>query len=80
MLRSNISDQIDEVWPELGAKIGALAATCTEHHSQLTSLEEATNTYSYQVVHLEKQVNDLKEIISALSDKSEDLEGKTAQM
>ncbi|CAI5644310.1 unnamed protein product [Oreochromis niloticus] len=73
---SNVSDQIDEVQTELCAKIDALATTCTDHHSRLTSLEEAANTYSDRIVDLEKQVHDLKEIVSALSDKTEDLEGR----
>uniref|UniRef100_A0A3P9CFM6 L1 transposable element RRM domain-containing protein n=1 Tax=Maylandia zebra TaxID=106582 RepID=A0A3P9CFM6_9CICH len=75
-LCSNVSDQIDEVRTELCAKIDALATTCTDHHSWLTSLEEDANTYSDRAVDLEKQVHDLKEIVSALSDNTKDLEGR----
>uniref|UniRef100_A0A3B4GU76 L1 transposable element RRM domain-containing protein n=1 Tax=Pundamilia nyererei TaxID=303518 RepID=A0A3B4GU76_9CICH len=75
-LRSNVSDQTDEVRTELCAKIDALATTFTDHHSRLTSLEEDANTYSDRVVDLEKQVHDLKEVVSALLDKTEDLEGR----
>lgn len=68
--------QSDSVRSELGSKIDPLAASIADNHSRLTSLEEATDMYSDRVVDLEKQINTLKKTVSALSVKTEDLEGR----
>lgn len=75
-LRSQFTDQIDGIRSEFCAKTAPIDASLADHQERLTSLEEATNTYSDNVVDLEAQVRDLKEIVSALCEKTEDLEGR----
>lgn len=74
--RSDFTGQIDAVRSEFCAKIDPLAARFKDHQARLTSLEDATNTYSDKVVALEEEVNDLKDIVLALTEKTEDLEGR----
>uniref|UniRef100_A0A3Q3AGT8 L1 transposable element RRM domain-containing protein n=1 Tax=Kryptolebias marmoratus TaxID=37003 RepID=A0A3Q3AGT8_KRYMA len=53
-----------------------LAANSEANQTRLTSLEEATNSYSDKVTDLEKQIGSLKEEVKVLTDKTEDLEGR----
>ncbi|KAK7918793.1 hypothetical protein WMY93_010077 [Mugilogobius chulae] len=75
-LRTHLVDQIDGVRTEFGVKLGALAANADANQARLTSLEEATNAYTDRIVELEQQVCSLKDNVTALFDKTEDLEGR----
>ncbi|KAK7913515.1 hypothetical protein WMY93_013726 [Mugilogobius chulae] len=69
-------EQLEDVRTEFGAMISPLDASIAENKSRLTSLESATNVYSDRVVDLEKEVRCLKETVTTLSEKTEDLEGR----
>ncbi|KAJ0037196.1 hypothetical protein NL108_018645 [Boleophthalmus pectinirostris] len=75
-LRNHFKEQLEGVRTEFGAKFDPLAASFSDHETRLTSLEEATNTYSDRVVDLEEEVRSLKARVAALTEKTEDLEGR----
>lgn len=68
--------QLEGVWMDFDAMISPLGASIVDNKARLTSLEGATDAYSDRVVDLEKEVCSLKAHVTALTEKTEDLEGR----
>lgn len=75
-LSTDVKGSITAVRDEVMAEISSIQLTCNAQEARLTSLEEANNVYSDRVVDLETQVSQLKNEVSNLNQKVEDIEGR----